>query len=936
MHDPLLRTQLVRLARRVRGLGGISGLGWGLLAAGLTVLAGAWADLVFELSPPLRLAALAGALLVGPALALVVLWRSGRHASPAVLARRLDQIASARGEIVAGVDLLEDSRSFDPVANGLAAIAVERARALAREVPGPRVVPLRPVLLPALLVGFLAGGMVLLALGLPRIAQALWLRFSDPFGDHPPYSAALLTVEPGDIKVIYGDGVEIRAQVAGAPVDRLELVLEQAGQAAERLPMFPEGDGRWRAAIANITAPGRYFVRADRARARSPRHAISVVTVPRLASVRFRVTPPAYTRRSAYLGPAPADGLAGLAGTRVEAWATSNRPLASGTLQVTAADAARSIELVPTGQPAQEVSGSFEIRSDGKLEIRVRDVAGQQSRDEFSASVVMLRDERPFIRITEPREVSFATPDIALPVGLVAEDDYGIARVQLFRALNGSRALPLDLPLGSKFPTQWNDQPYLPLADYGLKPGDEIALFARVEDNDPAGAKGSESAVVRVRIIPHDIYERMIRARDGIEALAARYREAERRMEALADEIDQLRAELDKLPPGSTLASAQEAKLKELARRFGEETAAIRESAKHPLPYDIDQNLSRELERLAQSLDPLTREAEQLADQSGQKAGAAAERLAELARRLGAGRKELKDNALAPIEHLALVYPLFEDQARFVQLYLRQRDLADRAAALKGKDGADDNPARKARMRDLEAEQKQIRTELATLLDDIEDHARRLPDDAQLAQLRQTALAFAAAVRDSGASEAMTDAEAALAAFAGTRSFESTKQAALILEKFLAQCAGDGAMNQACEGSLKFQPALPGKLGNSIEQMLANAGFPSPGQIGKPGSGMGAGTGNGYSARQNNLHNVGLYGSRPTLVASDRRGSARSAVGPASGRSAGSAAARRAPQTTATSAALRAAGQAQTAIPAPYRRRVADYFQRIADETGDR
>ncbi len=935
MHNPPLRAQLGRLARRVRGLGGVLGLGCGLLAAGLTVLAGAWADLVFELSPALRLAALCAALLVGPALALAVLWRCGRRALPAVLARRLDQIASARGEIVAGVDLLDDSRKFNPLESGLAVMAIERAAALARDVPGSRVAPARPSLVPSLFVVLLAGGAALLALGLPRMAQAVWLRFSDPFGDHPPYSAVLLDVEPGDVKVIYGDGVEIRAHASGAPVDRLELVLEPAGQAAERLPMFPEGDGRWRAAVANVTAPGRYFVRADRARARSPRHAIEVITVPALKSVRFRVTPPAYTRRSAYLGPAPADGLAGLPGTRVEAWATSNRPLASGTLQVAAAEATRSIELVPTGQAAHEVYGSFEIRADGKLDLRVRDVAGQQSRDAFSASVVLLRDERPFIRITEPREVSFATPDVALPVALVAEDDYGIARVQLFRALNGSRASPVDLAVRRESPTQWSDQPYLPLAEYGLKPGDEISLFARVEDNDPAGAKGSETAVVRVRIIPREVYEQMVRARDGIDALAARYREAQRRLEALAEEIDQLRAELEKLPPGTTLASAHEAKLNDLARQFRDETAAIRESAKHPLPYDIDRNLSRELESLAKSLEQLSREAEQLAKDAGQKNGAAAERLAELARRLGLGRKDLKDKALAPIEHLALVYPLIEDQARFVQLYFRQRDLAVRTDALKGKDGADD-PARKARMRDLEAEQKQIRTELARLLDDIEDHARLLPEDPQLAALRETAQSFVASVRASGASEAMTDAEAALAAFAGTRSFESTRKAADILETLIAQCSGDGAMGQACEGSLKFQPALPGNLGNSIAQMLASAGLPLPGQFGKPGSGMGAGTGDGFSARQNNLKNVGLYGSMPTLAASDRRGSGQSAAARGLAGSGGSTAARRAPETTAASSALRAAGQAQTTVPAPYRRRVADYFQRIADEIGDR
>ena len=132
MHSPLLRAQLGRLARRVWGLGGLSGVGWGFFATGLLALAGAWADLVFELSPGVRLGVLAAAAAAGPALALGVALRSRQRALPAVLARRLDAIAAARGEIVAGVDLLEDTRTFEPVARGLAAIAVERATALAR------------------------------------------------------------------------------------------------------------------------------------------------------------------------------------------------------------------------------------------------------------------------------------------------------------------------------------------------------------------------------------------------------------------------------------------------------------------------------------------------------------------------------------------------------------------------------------------------------------------------------------------------------------------------------------------------------------------------------------------------------------------------------------------------------------------------------------
>jgi hypothetical protein len=239
-------------------------------------------------------------------------------------------------------------------------------------------------------------------------------------------------------------------------------------------------------------------------------------------------------------------------------------------------------------------------------------------------------------------------------------------------------------------------------------------------------------------------------------------------------------------------------------------------------------------------------------------------------------------------------------------------------------------------MRDLDTEQKQLRSELGRLLDDIEEHARLLPDDPQFTTLRETAESFAAAVRSSAASETMTEAEEALASFAGTRSFESAKKAADILEAFLSQCSSNGALNQASQGCLAFQPALAGNLGNSIEQMLSEAGFPSLAQVGKPGFGNGAGTGNGFSARQNNMNNVGLYGSLRTLVSSPRQGSGRTNMAGGSGRSQGTTVTERAPELNSTSGAPLGAGRSRADVPAPYRRRVADYFERIADELGDR
>jgi hypothetical protein len=125
----------------VRGVGGASGLGWGLAAMVATAILGAWADLVLDLSPALRLGALATAALAGIALAIISVRRAWRWARPETLARRLDPIAGAHGQIIAGVDLLQDDRAFTPLQAGLAELAVDRAAELTRSVAGARIAP---------------------------------------------------------------------------------------------------------------------------------------------------------------------------------------------------------------------------------------------------------------------------------------------------------------------------------------------------------------------------------------------------------------------------------------------------------------------------------------------------------------------------------------------------------------------------------------------------------------------------------------------------------------------------------------------------------------------------------------------------------------------------------------------------------------------------
>ncbi len=955
------------LKHRVLVIGGAAGATWGCSAALGLLLASMWLDLVWDLSAAARLIAVLAAVIAGLTLLTSFVARAIRRAQDAVLARQLDETGETGGEIVSGFELQTTSGSATAViglTHALAELAVVKAARCASQIPPALVAPSRPVRRAATSFAALSLGLVLIAMSAPRLAGTEWLRFADPFGDHPPFSQTELRVEPGDAKVRYGDGLDVFVTTSGPPVDELELVLRTGDSKTklheEALPMFPDSPGRWRASVATVTTPGQYFVRARTTR--SHRFRLNVITVPQLEEAQFRVTPPAYTRDAPYEGPLPQGGLSALAGATVEVRARSNRPLSGGALEIVSGEQRETVKLEPVNAVAalakvrandeaarvlanaatsgvevesvtsHEVLGSWTIARPGTFQLKVTDVAGQESRDSFTGTINVLKDQVPFVRLLEPAPQSLATPSITLPVVIAAEDDYGITKLQLFRSLNDSRPMPMSLPTTSPPSRRHEEQTPLPLSAYGLLPGDVIKLFARVEDNDPAGAKGSESPVAVIQIISDEELQQMIRTREGVDVLLSKYQQAQRRLEALQEEIEQLKTQLEKRDADGAISDEEKQSLEKLAERIAKGAEAVRESAKHTLPYDIDKALNKELEKLAEQMEQAAEETKQAASQPGGKpsAGKAAKKLDEVQKKLAQERKEFKEGVNDPLDQLAQIYPLLEDQSRFVELYHRQRDLAERLASLKDRDNPED-PATKARMRELEEEQRKNHEDLDSLLNDIEAHASRLPDDdPKLKELAESSREFVEAVRGSGANQAMTDAESGLAEFSGTRGHGEAKNAADILEKFLSRCQGTGKQCEGACDSLKFKPG-EGCLGDTLSQMLADAGFKPGGKTGQNGP---LGSGGGFSARRSSLNNIGLYGNLPTRgnPTQSKSGGGKQSL------SVGGSYRTDADQVTSSRldphGLLKASGAGETAVPARYRSRVEQYFQRIADETG--
>ena len=176
--------------------------------------------------------------------------------------------------------------------------------------------------------------------------------------------------------------------------------------------------------------------------------------------------------------------------------------------------------------------GSFEVKKGGKFVVSLTDVDGVDSNDSHAGYVELLKDTRPFVRIIEPKQNSWATSTVQLPIQISAEDDYGLSRVAVYRSLNDSRPLPMELPLSADS-CRLNVGFRLPLSDYLLTPGDKLELFVRVEDNDPAEVKGSESPIHSVFIISHQQFMQMQQQEMGVESVLSKYRQIERQLESL-------------------------------------------------------------------------------------------------------------------------------------------------------------------------------------------------------------------------------------------------------------------------------------------------------------------------------------------------------------------------------------------------------------------
>ena len=889
---------------------------------------GVWCDLVWDLPVVGRIATLAIAVMAAAGFFLALTIRTFLFASEKRLAHSLDRAAGSDGETLTGVSLLRRKQNAAKVSDldkaaltdGLAELAITTAAEVAQRAKLADAVPASPAVrsgVVMLVVTLIIGG---LFLAFPDAAATQWQRFVSFSDDTPPYSRLRFDVEPKGVSVRYGEEFDVSTVVSGGLVDQVEMVLENEDGTQETLPMFCTEENRWRTTVARVTQEADYFVRTRGTR--SERYHLDVILVPRIEEVRVRIEWPKYANRASYEGPVPKGGIAGLPGTKVVLHARSNRPLSEKSrLTVNTLDGQQAYPMQPIAERPNEVTGQFEIADDGSFEIRLVDTSGNESSDTYRGAITMLSDTRPFVRLLQPRQYSFATPTVTIAVDISATDDFGISRLLLYRSLNDSRPLPYSLPLDETTRSHVRQVVYLPLAEYGLEPGDTIRLFARVEDNNPAGAQGSESRVAEIAIISQQEFEEYLRAEKGVELLTDKYSQVSRRMEKLLDELKKIQEELDALDKDSNSKDDGKKKplteeqirmrLQQIRQLLSQEIDKLQRLADNPLPYDMEESLNKSLQKQIDQMSDLHKQTGELLKKQPPTEKDLQEHLKKVLDALGESRKSMKQET-EPLEWIEATMPLMIDQERFKLLVAKQKDLAKRMKAFDGKNNPDD-PNVKVRMQELEEEQKQIGEQLETLLADIQLHAANLLQREELEKFRWTAIEFAEALQESGAAEAITAASDALAEFQGTKAVEQSQLAADILDRFISKCENMGGQMWNCPPS--FNPCLS-QMKSTMQQLL---------------QAMKNGGGGGYGMFDPGSKSAGLYGQMRGMMPKSGQGQGQ---GNQQGRDHAYQESDNPDQNTWSdqSSDASTSGSSEATVPVQYQRRVGDYFQRILEE----
>ena len=337
-----------------------------------------------------------------------------------------------------------------------------------------------------ILAALVVAGIVSLIIGPASLRHGA--RLLIPWGTAEAASPYRLTVQPGSITLPRGGDVKIETRLHGFQSERVELVAKAADSTAwTRIAMTPEGDSSaYVVRLFDVTQRTEYYV--ETGGVRSPTYRIDVTDLPYSKRIDLEYRYPAYTGRRPEIVENGGD-IAALRGTHVAVRVTPTRPTRGGRLVV---EGGAPVPL--TADSAGVLVGVLRVDKAGFYKVELEGPNGRMLRASLDYTIDVLDDRPPSVRFSKPGRDMKVTAVEEVFVEAVAQDDYGVASLELLYSVNGGpeqrRVLAGSSGRGSR---ETSGSHTFLLEEVKLEPGDVIAYYARATDNNRVGTPQTAS-----------------------------------------------------------------------------------------------------------------------------------------------------------------------------------------------------------------------------------------------------------------------------------------------------------------------------------------------------------------------------------------------------------------------------------------------------------
>lgn len=695
----------------------VSLLGLGLLLHG-------WADYKLALSSDARWRLNAGLLAVLVALTLLALFRIIRTSREAA-ASLVDEMLSDPRQRVAGAASLEKLEPETPMQKFHLERALNDAAGEMEKLPIGRKMPFKPMGMALGVVALLVVVVFTLKTLAPEPFRVVSTRLLDPASDMPPYSPLVFHVTPGELSAMYGGEAVAEVAISGGEIteDVVCLVKNLETGRVDKTTVYQESPGNYATKFTNTLSSVEFAFATGRAR--SAWHRLDVLLQPKFSAVMVKVTPPSYTGRSEESYPLDSGEIKVLEGSTVSLQVESNRPLSDGELQIKGLNKSGASQ--PKLVQADPVDGhggdrrlvfSWQAHSSSQVSAMIRDIRSTPAENQLELKVKVIPDQVPVVDLESPQPMVLATPETQLPFQAKAEDDHGLAKVSMVRALVGYRDRGRVLA-DSLVKKEFDFDESLKLAELGVEVGQVLEFYLEAMDRNPSLLGQGVSEVVRVQIISVADYAERIRSKVQLREFTARYR-------ALANAIRQSQKALDKLDAAADVGDQKEFKeAQKQAESAHEQAKQLAEKlAKDFKAFSMEERLAKAAESAAHKLDQNKQGVAKLNLSEGE--SATRRKIAEMKKNLGGAQKKAEQVEM-DAEVVKKVGDVMEMAAQFKRIHHTQKSLVERINVI-AKEVAKGNTTNTPQLANLGRQQELNRQALMKLAKDLEKRADRLPE----------------------------------------------------------------------------------------------------------------------------------------------------------------------------------------------------------------